>query len=295
MYAGAAGHCQRAKTMTNPSPKRILIVDDNGAVHADFRKVLDPPADDPRLGATSDALFGPAGARPTVRQYDLDFASQGEEALGKVHQALQEGRPYALAFVDMRMPPGWDGLKTIEEFWKIDSALQIVICTAFSDHSWDDILQRLGHTDGEGVRDGNGAHVLPSRIGAVGDPYDQSDHDHHAADEKRISPFLGLLLYQESNDSDWNGRNRQVPKQLGVLFQLRVSPEGDSETVRDDLEPVAIEKHQDGYERSHVQRDVKGKTGVLPSEQPGRQSQVRGAADRQKFGDPLHERENNHL
>src|ERR1051326_1170424 len=47
----------------------------------------------------------------------------------------------------MRMPPGWDGIETIEKIWKKDPSLEIVICTAYSDHSWADVLRRLGRTD----------------------------------------------------------------------------------------------------------------------------------------------------
>ena len=64
-----------------------------------------------------------------------------------VEQALQANDPYALAFVDIRMPPGWDGVETIERIWRICPDLQAVICTAYSDYSWDNIIGRFGHTD----------------------------------------------------------------------------------------------------------------------------------------------------
>jgi DNA-binding LytR/AlgR family response regulator len=56
---------------------------------------------------------------------------------------MAEQRPYALAFVDMRMPQGWDGAQTIEELWKVDPNLQVVVCTAYSDYSWEELLFRL--------------------------------------------------------------------------------------------------------------------------------------------------------
>jgi len=68
---------------------------------------------------------------------------KGEEALAMVTQAVHENRPYALAFVDMRMPPGWDGLETIERLWEVDPDLHVVICSAYSDQSWSGICQRL--------------------------------------------------------------------------------------------------------------------------------------------------------
>ncbi|MGZ8385082.1 MAG: histidine kinase dimerization/phospho-acceptor domain-containing protein, partial [Nitrospira sp.] len=61
--------------------------------------------------------------------------------------AYQRGNPYAVAFVDMRMPPGWDGLETIEHLWYADPDIQIVICSAYSDHPWEDVSRRIGDTD----------------------------------------------------------------------------------------------------------------------------------------------------
>jgi len=74
----------------------------------------------------------------------MESAYQGEEALAKVLHAQQLGRPYAVAFVDMRMPPGWDGVETITRLWVADPDLQVVICTAYSDYSWEEILRQLG-------------------------------------------------------------------------------------------------------------------------------------------------------
>ena len=77
----------------------------------------------------------------------MDFASQGQEGHALVQEAVKKDARYALAFVDMRMPPGWDGVQTIEKLWEVDPDLQIVICTAYSDYSWEDILKKFGSAD----------------------------------------------------------------------------------------------------------------------------------------------------
>jgi signal transduction histidine kinase len=64
-----------------------------------------------------------------------------------IKKAMADGGPYALAFVDMRMPPGWDGLETIEHAWKECADLQVVICTAYSDYPWNEISKRLGASE----------------------------------------------------------------------------------------------------------------------------------------------------
>ena len=94
------------------------------------------------------ALFGekPDKGGPAIT-FEVDCASQGQEGYAKVLAAVKEGRPYATAFVDVRMPPGWDGIETVERIWAEYRDLQVVICTAYSDYSWDKIREKLGHSD----------------------------------------------------------------------------------------------------------------------------------------------------
>jgi diguanylate cyclase (GGDEF)-like protein len=129
---------------------RLLVIDDNVAIHQDFLKVLgstpEKAAEDEFLAAEA-ALFGEpveVSERPT---FTIDSAHQGQEGVEKVRQALEEGHPYSMAFVDMRMPPGWDGLETIEHLWAVDPHIQVVICSAHADYDWMDVVQRLGHSD----------------------------------------------------------------------------------------------------------------------------------------------------
>ena len=122
--------------------RRILVVDDNEAIHADFRKILNPRlATEATLAAMEAALFGEV--TEAVEAFHIDSAHQGREALTLVQRARATDQPYAMAFVDMRMPPGWDGVETIEHLWQEDPELQVVICTAYSDCSWEEICRRL--------------------------------------------------------------------------------------------------------------------------------------------------------
>jgi PAS domain S-box-containing protein len=135
--------------MTSLQNRRILLADDMPAIHADFRKILAPQAPEyAELGAVETVLFGDEPkAAANVIAFELESAYQGQEALAMVQASLAAGLPYALAFVDMRMPPGWDGVETIERLWQADSRLQVVICTAYSDTSWEEVLPRLGARD----------------------------------------------------------------------------------------------------------------------------------------------------
>lgn len=133
----------------NPEKVRILVVDDNVAIHEDFRKVLvRAPDAEPDLSRVESLLFGDTPTqRPQPLPYVLDFASQGQQAEQLVMRAVAAGQPYSIAFIDMRMPPGWDGLETIEQLWRHDPDIQVVICSAHSDYEWNEVIGRLGHTD----------------------------------------------------------------------------------------------------------------------------------------------------
>ena len=131
---------------------RVLIVDDNPAIHADFVKLLAPAS----RGELSDdfttmaaALFDEPCSTPPINDcmFELAHAHQGTAAIELVRAAREVGKPFAAAYVDMRMPPGIDGLETIERIWAIDPDVQVVVCSAYSDYRWADIRARLGVRD----------------------------------------------------------------------------------------------------------------------------------------------------
>jgi two-component system sensor histidine kinase/response regulator len=129
--------------------RRILVVDDNRAIHDDFRKILSPAGTTASAMAITEAeLFGSPTNPVRQIQFEVDSAYQGQEAAMLVKKALEEGRPYAMAFVDVRMPPGWDGVETTQKILEIDPDIQIVICTAYADYSWDEMFEKIGSRDG---------------------------------------------------------------------------------------------------------------------------------------------------
>ena len=125
---------------------RILIVDDTTSIHNDFREILCPDnSDEAAANALETVLFDED--QPEGMNFHLDSAYQGQQALEMVRKALADGCPYALAFVDVRMPPGWDGIETIARIWQADPELQIVVCTAYADYSWQEMRARVGQPD----------------------------------------------------------------------------------------------------------------------------------------------------
>jgi two-component system NtrC family sensor kinase len=133
--------------ITQEKNRRVLVVDDNEAIHHDFRKILGDRPESTELSARKAELFGAADEEKSKIVFELACAIRGQDGLAKVVAARDANRPFALAFVDMRMPSGWDGVETIQQIWQVDRKIQIVICTAYSDYAWSEIIEKLGQSD----------------------------------------------------------------------------------------------------------------------------------------------------
>ena len=93
--------------------QRILIIDDNESIHHDFSKILTHTETSPELFSLENELFGTLAApqdelNALTQTFELSFASQGQQGWELACQAVSQQQPFAMAYVDMRMPPGWD-------------------------------------------------------------------------------------------------------------------------------------------------------------------------------------------
>jgi CheY-like chemotaxis protein len=171
---------------------RVLVIDDDRDTHELLRRMLI------KSNPTGDEHVSSYSQMPC---FEVDSAYQGEEGLGLVGKSLQQNRPYSLAFVDVRMPPGWDGIETIRKIWEKYRDLQVVICTAYSDYSWGDMVENLGHLD---------------RIVILNKPFEKS----------RLSNWLSALLQ--------NGKVSSVPNFAWIIskswFKICSRAEGTPKT-----------------------------------------------------------------
>ncbi|MBN2705355.1 MAG: response regulator [Deltaproteobacteria bacterium] len=129
--------------------RRILVIDDDPGIQDAYRQILSPVVPDDELLADSALLFGEttvAVKTAVAAEYELSICSCGEEGIAVCREAVEGGRPFALAFIDMKMP-GLDGAATAREIWRLDAQVKIVIVTAFSDFSPDEIVAEVGRED----------------------------------------------------------------------------------------------------------------------------------------------------
>ena len=118
---------------------RVLIADDQQGIHRDFEEMLNPDL----IKLSSDQLamaFGLDAEESFLPEFELLHADTGEEAYRKVKEAIETDNPIAVAFIDVRMPPGWDGVKTTHKIREIDRDIEIVIMTAYTSKPLSEIV-----------------------------------------------------------------------------------------------------------------------------------------------------------
>ena len=138
------------------TPIRVLVVDDEAAIRDAYRQIFD----EPQPGSQSDArrslgakLFGDEAARQPARasnaalSFDAVYCEGAEAAVAAVQAALDANQPFAVAFLDMRMPPGPDGVWAASRIRELDPAIEIAVCTAYSDVDPGDIGGRVPPED----------------------------------------------------------------------------------------------------------------------------------------------------
>lgn len=132
----------------NPqSNRRILVIDDVGSVHDVFRKIL-MGRSNRKVAPQKDAeLPGREQVPDKMPIFEVDSAYSGEEGLRLIEKSLSENNPFSLAFVDVCLGSGWDGVQTTCKIWQQYPDLNVVLCTGFSDRPWEDLVKPLGFLD----------------------------------------------------------------------------------------------------------------------------------------------------
>ncbi len=138
--------------MTAAVSKRLLIVDDEPAMHDSYARcfAVQRGAAENALDAMAAELFGddaPAADAAADDSFDLTHCHQGLDAVAAVEAALAAGTPYAVAFIDVRMPPGIDGRETARRIRALDPEINLCIVTGFSDFSPIEISKVAGPAD----------------------------------------------------------------------------------------------------------------------------------------------------
>ncbi|MGB7747309.1 MAG: response regulator [Verrucomicrobiia bacterium] len=218
---------------------RILVIDDNPSIHEDIRKILGGrEKQNEAFNSDKTLLFNDEIPEFEQPRFEIDSAYQGQEGLDKVQQASEAGRPYALAFVDVRMPPGWDGIETISRIWKTYPDLQVVICTAYSDYSWTEMIRQIGRSD---------SLVILKK------PFDNIEVMQlaHALTEKWLlshqvkSRLHDLDQAVSQRTSELQSANEQLKKEIAERMQvekaLRLSEERFSKAFKASPIPLAIQ------------------------------------------------------
>ncbi len=132
------------------APLRVLAVDDEADIRALYRSVLDaPPAPDARSARQSleKRLFGAIADQPAGTRFELTTCGNAQLAMEALKQSYVEDRPFAVAFLDVRMPPGMDGVQLAQWIREKDTDIELVLVTGFEDYGPQEIISRLPPPD----------------------------------------------------------------------------------------------------------------------------------------------------
>jgi signal transduction histidine kinase len=133
--------------------RKVLIIDDQPDLREEMARFVTRLGDrshrvvrDIRQQVLGEGLATAAPASPEMH-FHVETAASGEAGLALVRQAHAAGDPFTLAFVDMRMPGGWNGLETMLQLWQVEGRLHVILCSAYADISWEDMVVAVGHRD----------------------------------------------------------------------------------------------------------------------------------------------------
>lgn len=128
--------------------RRILVIDDDEGIRETYLNIFTPEEESEVLSMGS-RLFGeetPSEQKSVQTVFDLSLSDNGSEGIEKATKALQSEQPFAVAFIDMKMP-GLNGAQTAQKIWEIDPNIKIVIVTAYSEYTPEDIISVTGRDD----------------------------------------------------------------------------------------------------------------------------------------------------
>ena len=124
---------------------RVLIVDDEAGIHSDFKDMLNPNRGRTLPAALAEAFLDKVPENKTVflPNFELLHATSGEEAQDIICTAKASNRPIAVAYIDVRMPPGIDGVEAIRRIRQIEKDVEMVIMTAYTDKPLPEIVRDM--------------------------------------------------------------------------------------------------------------------------------------------------------
>ena len=212
-------------------PIRVLVVDDEQAVREAYQQILGdgiPSADRVALQDMRSRLFRkpedpvPPTAPPlNVTRFRLDCCDGAETAVDACRAACIEGKPYAVVFLDMRMPPGRDGVWAAEQIRAIDRDIEIVICTAFSDIDPATVSERVPPADKFFyLQKPFHPHEVRQLALALGQKWSAEQRIHRLAYYDGLTGLPNRALFQEQLSASIESAKKQGHKLAILYFDL---------------------------------------------------------------------------
>src|SRR5882672_1921740 len=125
---------------------RVLVADDERSVLEAYRTVfgeIDASSSRDQLADLEGELFNAPAPSESIPHFTPVLCRRGEEAIDTIMSARQDRIEFPVAFLDVRMPPGIDGIETAVRIRRLDPSINIVMVTAYADTHPRKIAERV--------------------------------------------------------------------------------------------------------------------------------------------------------
>lgn len=138
------------RSLLHEREHRVLVVDDTKSIHDDFNRIFSQYSKPEKHDELEDFLFDKkreTSKNDYLKNITIKSSYSGEDGIRLVKQSIADNNEFSVAIIDVRMPGGIDGIEAASEIFKIDKNIQIVICSAYNDYSWDQMIDILSFND----------------------------------------------------------------------------------------------------------------------------------------------------
>ena len=125
---------------------RVLIADDDEHILQAYRDAFSDAKSTQQmraLDALAAELFEPGDAHDDEPHFDVVACSQGDDAISLAEKAANDGHPFDVVILDVRMPPGIDGVEAGSRIRELDPDVEIVFVTGYSDIPLEELQRRV--------------------------------------------------------------------------------------------------------------------------------------------------------
>jgi CheY-like chemotaxis protein len=125
---------------------KVLVADDDEHILDCYREAFgddDQTSQTQALKALAIELFDTTNDLEEQPKFQIVACNQGDDAIKVAETARKDGEPFDVVILDVRMPPGIDGVEAGSQIRKLDPDVEIIFVTGYSDVPFEELQRRV--------------------------------------------------------------------------------------------------------------------------------------------------------